>query len=236
MKFSVIVPARNEERFITPCLESIRNSGKAYPEQVEIIVVLNRCTDRTEEIALSFGARIVREDARNLARIRNAGTRAARGEILVTIDADSRMSAGTLPAIDRALSSGRTAGGGVAMFPERYSLGILVSVLWLVPYLLIHRVSGGLFWCYRADFEALKGFDEQLVSAEDLDFAKRLKAYGKKNKRPFSTLRGGHIITSCRKFDQFGDWYLARNPRLIFDILSGRSKRAADLFYYDIDR
>jgi glycosyltransferase involved in cell wall biosynthesis len=45
--------------------------------------------DRTEEIAVSLGCRMVREDARNLSRIRNAGVSAATGEMIVTIDADS---------------------------------------------------------------------------------------------------------------------------------------------------
>jgi len=112
LRFSVIIPARNEELFIGACLESIRAAGTAYEGQVEVIVVLNRCSDRTEEIARSFGAHTVREDARNLARIRNAGARAAQGQIFVTIDADSAMSPDALVAIDRALSSGTTVGGG----------------------------------------------------------------------------------------------------------------------------
>ena len=128
-RFSVIIPARNEERFISPCLESIRVAATTYPDQLEVIVVLNRCSDRTEEIAHAFGARTIREDARNLARIRNAGARAAVGWILVTIDADSRMSPGALVAIDRALSSGTTVGGGTVIHPDRSSLGIQVTLL-----------------------------------------------------------------------------------------------------------
>jgi glycosyltransferase involved in cell wall biosynthesis len=57
-----------------------------FPDQVEIIVALNRCTDRTEGIALKHGAKVVREDGRNLARIRNAAAKAATGEIIVTIE------------------------------------------------------------------------------------------------------------------------------------------------------
>jgi hypothetical protein len=65
--------------------------------------------------------------------------------------------------------------------------------------------AGGLFWCIREDFEAIGGFNANLVSGEDVDFAKRLKAYGKRVGRPFSTLSGAHIVSSCRKFDAFGD-------------------------------
>lgn len=235
-KFSIIIPARNEERFIGPCLESIRIAAEPYPGEVEIIVVLNRCSDRTGEIARAFGARTVREDARNLARIRNAGARHATGRVLVTVDADSTVTPDTLVAIDRALSTGATVGGGTLIRPERWSVGIVVTLLVFGLVLLRNPVSGGLFWCYREDFEAIGGFDEDLVSAEDLDFARRLKAYGKKAGRPFSTLRGAHIVTSCRKLDLFGDWFVLRHPLFIWRIFSGKSQRAADVLYYDVER
>lgn len=235
-RFSVVIPARNEARFIGPCLESIQVAATAYPGQLEVIVVLNRCSDRTEEIAHGFGARTIREDARNLAKIRNAGAHSAVGQVLVTIDADSRMSPGTLVAIDRALSSGTTVGGGTVIRPDRSSLGIKVT-LWLFNlFVLICQLSGGMFWCFREDFESIGGFNENLVSAEDLDFARRLKAYGKRVQRPFSTLRGAYIVTSCRKFDVFGDWCVFRNPLLMWHLLKGKNQNDADTFYYDFER
>jgi glycosyltransferase involved in cell wall biosynthesis len=172
---------------------------------LEVIVVLNRCSDNTEQIAHAFGARTIREDARNLARIRNAGARSAVSRVLVTIDADSRMSPGTLAAIDRALSSGTTVGGGALIRPDRSSTEIKVTLVFFGLFLLICQLSGGLFWCCREDFEAIGSFNENLVSGEDVDFARRLRAYGKRLHRPFSTLRGASIVASCRKFDAFGD-------------------------------
>ena len=235
-RFSVIIPARNEERFIGRCLESIRLAATPYRDQLETIVVLNRCSDKTEEIAHGFGARTIREDARNLARIRNAGARSAVGPVLVTIDADSTMSPGTLVAIERALSSGTTVGGGTLIRPDRSSAGIQATLLVLSLYLLICQFSGGLFWCYREDFDAIGGFNENLVSGEDVDFARRLKAYGKAVQRPFSTLRGEYIVTSCRKFDVLGDWCAIRNPLLFWRLLGGKNQCAADAFYYDFER
>src|SRR3984893_6313990 len=136
-KFSVIIPARDEERLIGPCLQSIQVAAATYPEQLEGIVVLNRCSDRTEEIAHAFGAQTIREDARNLARIRNAGARSAVGRVLVTIDADSRMSPGALVAIDRALPSDTTVGGGTVIHPDRSSPGIKVTLLFFTLLVLI---------------------------------------------------------------------------------------------------
>jgi len=235
-RFSVVIPARNEEHFIGRCLESIWIAGAPYQNRLEVIVVLNRCSDKTEEIARSLGARTIREDARNLARIRNAGAHSATGLVLVTIDADSTMSPDTLVAIDRALSSGTTVGGGTDIRPDRSSPGIQVTLLFMRLLLLIYRLSGGLFWCCREDFEAIGGFNEKLVGGEDLDFARRLKAHGKKIRRPFSTLRGAHIVTSCRKFGKFGDWCVVKDPLLIWHLLRGKNQRAADAFYYDFER
>ena len=157
----------------------------------------------------------------------------ATGEIIITIDADSWMTPGVIEAVARKLGSGRCIGGGAYIRPERMSLGIFCSLLLVVPFLLMHRVSAGALWCYKRDFEAIGGFNESLVSVEDLDFAVRLKRYGKRVGRAFGTLRRDYIWTSCRKFDQFGDWYLVRNPQLVWAIFSGRNRAAADQFYYD---
>lgn len=86
------------------------------------------------------------------------------------------------------------------------------------------------------DFEAIGGFNENLVGGEDADFARGLKAYGKKVQRPFSTSRGAYIVTSCRKFDAFGDWCVLRDPLLVRRLLRGNNQRAADAFYYDFPR
>jgi glycosyltransferase involved in cell wall biosynthesis len=235
-RFSILIPARNEEKYLPGCLESIKAAAEPFPNQVEIIVALNRCTDRTEQIAQQHRAKVVRDDSRNLARTRNAAARAATGDIIVTIDADSKMTANMLVEIDRLLRTDRYVGGGTMVLPERWSLGIVTTGIILSAVMLRHRVSGGLFWCLRESFEAIDGFNESWVSVEDLDFAKRLKAHGRSKGKRFKTITKAHIVTSCRKFDTFGDWYLVRNPRLVRRIFSGKSQEDADKFYYDVER
>ena len=236
MRFSIVIPAHNEEKYLPRCLASIQAAASPYPGEVEVIVALNRCTDGTEAVARAAGAKIVVEDARNMAAIRNAGARAATGEILVTIDADSAMSPNMLQVVDKAISSGKHVGGGVVILPERWSLGIVASALLLIPLALQYRISGGLFWLKREDFEAIGGFDERFVSVEDVDFARRLKTYGKKRGKSFGHIVSAHIVTSCRKWDQFGDWYMITHPRFVRRILSGRDQEAADKLYYDAQR
>jgi len=226
VKFSVIIPARDEEAYIGACLESIRKASAPYPGQVEVIVVLNRCTDRTEEIAREHGARITHDDTPNLATIRNAGAKAANGDIIVTIDADSTMTPNLLAEADRALSSGKVIGGAVLMKLERYSLGILLTAAFLVPFLLLFRISGGCFWCYRRDFEELGGFDERRLMAEDIDFALRLKGYGLQRHKRFRVLLNAAITTSCRKFDTFGGAGTASGGKHSWSWRSSRSALA----------
>jgi glycosyltransferase involved in cell wall biosynthesis len=235
-RFSILIPARNEEKYLPGCLESIARAAEPFPDQVEVIVCVNRCTDRTEEIAVALGAKIVHTDARNLAKIRNTAAAEANGEIIVTIDADSRMSPNMLRDIDRLLRGGRYIGGGAMIYPERWSLGIVATGLMLLPLAIRHRVSGGLFWCLLEDFQAIGGFDENWISVEDLDFAKRLKAYGKTKGKRYGTTFRSYIITSCRKFDTFGDWFLVRDPAFVRRIFSGKSQADADRLYYDFEK
>jgi len=235
MKVSVIIPARNEEAFIGRCLESIQVAKANFDGEVEVIVSLNRCTDRTEEIAMRYGAAIVSEDSKNLSRIRNRAAEAATGDVIVTIDADSRMTPNMLCEIARQLATGKCIGGGVTILPERVSVGILVSVLLMLPYGIVHRISAGLFWCFRSDFMAIGGFNDGLITLEDVDFAKRLKAHGKRNGKRFKTIMRAHIVTSCRKFDQFGDWYFIKHPRFVRRLLRG-SPEAADRYFYEVKR
>lgn len=200
---------------------------------VEIIVVINRCTDDTEEIARRHGCVIVREDAKNLSTIRNAGVAVATGDMIVTCDADSRMHPDSYAEILRKLGSGKVVGGGALVFPERWSLGIVASGFAILPYLAFAGVSFGLFWFRRQDFEAIGGFDEAFVSVEDVDFARRLKAHGRKSGRSWGTLVRAPLVTSCRKFDLFGDWYLFRNPAFVRRVFRGDDRKAADRFWYD---
>ena len=232
MDISVITPAHNEEHYLSKCINSVKAAAQNVSLPVEHIVVLNRCTDRTEEIALSGDCLVVHENARNLSRIRNAGVSEARGSIIVTLDADSWMSANMLSEVFQSLNSRKFIGGGVRIFPERWSLGIVCSLLIVMPFLLWDRISAGMFWCYKSDFNAIGGFDESLACVEDVDFGKRLRDLGRKRSKKYGTIRRAHITTSCRKFDQFGDWYFVRNPKVVYNIFR-RDQQVADIFYYN---
>ncbi|RTL28915.1 MAG: glycosyltransferase [Burkholderiales bacterium] len=235
-QLSIAIPAHNEERFIGRCIESVWSSAKAHGIEVEVVVALNRCTDRTRAIAESLGARCVVEDSKCIAAVRNAAVRGTRANAVVTIDADSWMQPHTVAKVMAKVHDPRFIGGGAAMWPERWSLGIFITGLLVARRIAGKGISGGMFWFLREHFEAVNGFDESLISVEDLDFALRLKAHGETKGQRFGTVWRGGIITSCRKFDTFGDWYLVKNPDLVDRIFQGRDRAAADHFYYDVDR
>ena len=240
---SVVIPAHNEEKYLAVCLESVKRAAAQTgdgQDSVEIVVALNRCTDGTKEIARRFGAVVVTNDDRSIARVRNAGVNASRGEIVVTIDADSVMSERALCEIVEMLESGRFIGGGTRVRFGRMSIGIFFSAMYvawnLIPVMLRNKaaLSGGMFWFRRRDFDRLGGFDETLVSLEDMDFAVRLNRLGVSRGLKYGTLKKSYIVTSSRKFDEFGDWYLIRNRKLTKRIFTGRDREAADRFYYDV--
>jgi glycosyltransferase involved in cell wall biosynthesis len=233
---SVAIPAHNEERFIASCIQSVLDSARRTGTPTEVVVALNRCTDRTREVAEHLGAQCVVEDTKCIAAVRNAAVRATTAPYVITVDADSRVKPGAISSVLRNLRSGRFVGGGSAITPERLSLGIVCSLAVVAPHLLRRRVSAGMFWFERSTFDALGGFDDTLFSAEDLDFAVRLKRHGRSCGLRYGTIWKDGIITSCRKFDAFGDWYLFRNPQLVRALVQGKSRSAADGFYYDVER
>src|SRR5689334_24868672 len=87
VRFSVVIPAYNEERFIGECLRSLAEQD--FAGGVEVVVVDNNCTDRTAEIARSYGAVVVSEDVPGVCAARHRGSAVARGEIVVSSDADA---------------------------------------------------------------------------------------------------------------------------------------------------
>lgn len=235
-EFSIVIPARNEEAFLPSCLKAIEASAKYAKASLEVIVVVNRCTDSTEEIARSASCRVVETDAKNLAKIRNLGAASARGEILITVDADSCVSKNMLTEIRKALRAGDCIGGATRLFPTRYSLGIILTTLCLVPICLWYGISGGLFFCRRETFEKIGGFDESFHSVEDIDFAVRLKHFGKQIGQRFKILWKTEIITSTRKFDKLGDWYFLKRPLMFLRVLRNADRQASNLIWYDFEK
>lgn len=86
MKFSIVIPAYNEEKCIGECLDAILQ-GSELPE--EIIVADGRSKDHTRQIAASRErVKVLDNPKGHAAGGRNVGIKAAKGDVIVFIDAD----------------------------------------------------------------------------------------------------------------------------------------------------
>lgn len=234
----MVIPAHNEEARLGRALASVSDAIERSRCSGEIVVVANRCSDRTEIIAREAGAIVVRHDGRNIAATRNVGVAAAIGEVVVTLDADNVMHPRALVEVDRLIRVGRYVGGGCSFVPERRSTGIAVSCGLVRAMTFVTCLGGVMYWCRRSDFDAIGGFDESRSVAEDLDFAYRLRRHGRADGRRFRNLKGVPAIVCCRKFDTFGDWHILRLAGRFGEVrasLTGTDTRFADAYFYDYD-
>ena len=97
MKFSFIIPTKNEGKYLEKCLVSIKAQ---IVEDYEVIIVDTNSTDNTKTVAKKYGARIVDEPRRGASVARNAGARVSRGNILIFADADARFDKNFLQLIE----------------------------------------------------------------------------------------------------------------------------------------
>jgi len=90
LEVSVTIPVYNSERTLKQCLNSVLNQTYS---NYEIILIDNNSTDNTKQIIKEFQEKnkkikYVFEHHRTRGAARNAGVRAAKGEIIVMTDAD----------------------------------------------------------------------------------------------------------------------------------------------------
>lgn len=81
---SLVIPAYNEEETIRQVVEEFQKE----PHLDEIVVVDNNCKDRTAEFAAAAGARVVAEQKPGYGSALMAGMTAAKGDLLVLVEAD----------------------------------------------------------------------------------------------------------------------------------------------------
>ena len=203
--FTVVIPAHNEEDYVVRCINSVKRAASFYGGKVEIIVVCNRCTDNTAELARQNGARVLYNDERCIGSVRNTGIREAKGEVVVTIDCDNRMTKGTLQEIAYLMATGLFIGGGAPMRFDRNSFPLFFNdVLCKAGFNLTGRYCG-IFWAEKKTFLEIGGFSEK-KAMEDVATAGKLKKLGEMRGKKYTVLRRNYLINSTRKFDDMGDW------------------------------
>jgi len=241
-KFSMVVPAFNEAAYLPRLLDSIELAKSNYSggkDAIEVIVADNMSTDRTAEVAKAHGARVVSVEKRRIAAARNGGARAAGGDILCFIDADSAIHPQTFDAIELAIDTGRVVGGTSSVTLERWSFGLLTTYIMVMPMVWLTNLDTGVVFCRREDFEAIGGYDENRLYAEDVQFLLTLRRLGRTRGQRLTRLRGVKALACTRKFDQFGDWhYFAMFGRAVKAVITWNwnDEKLAERYWYNSGR
>ena len=177
---SFIVPAHNEQMQLGRTLQAIHGAAHAVGQPYEVIVVDDASVEATSEIARQNNARVVSVNHRQIAATRNSGARAAQGERLLFVDADTNISPGVLTSALRAMDKGAAGGGAPARFEVDAPLYARLLLLWLGLAMRVAGISGGAFMFSTSEaFRAVGGFDELLFGAEDAAMSWALKREGR---------------------------------------------------------
>ena len=242
IRFSLVIPAHNEERLLPRLLDSVevaRERWRHGPGAIEVIVADNLSTDCTATIAEERGCQVVRVEERRIASVRNGGAAVAEGEILCFVDADSEVHPDTFDAIEDSLATGGVVAGATGVRMERWSLGIAVTWALFMPMVWLTRMDTGVVFCRKDDFVAIGGYDERRFFAEDVQLLWDLRRVGRKRKQRLTRLRTVKALGSTRKFDLHGDWHYFSDlfglvPKMLWSPRA--SNEFADKYWYGEQR
>ena len=203
MKFSFIIPTKNEGMYIGQCLESIK---KQKNKNYEIIVADSYSSDDTVKIAAKYGAKVVFERRKGPAVARNTGAKRASGDILVFADADVRFGRDFIDDISR-FFNGKTIGGAIFRLEPYDAKSTSVrtayrsanAIVNLLNRLGIVMTLGSCFVFEKGIFRSVGGFDPQLLTNEDHDIARRIS-----KKMRVRYFPGITVYTSSRRVEKTG--------------------------------
>ena len=225
---SFIIPAYNEELELSSTIAAIRAAASGVSQPYEIIVVDDASADATAEIAAMAGARVVSINRRHIAASRNAGARAARGEYLFFVDADTRINRTHIAEPIAALEAGYSGGSARVLTDGFVPLwGRILVRIFCTVYFGLNLGAGAFLFTTRRNFDAVGGFDEQYFIGEEVYFSLALRKLGR-----FKVLREP-ILTSGRKLRMYS---MRRVLVRLFSIIIGgpraaRSRDKLDVWY-----
>lgn len=197
-RLSVIIPCRNEERYIAKCLDSLLSS--TYPkEAMEILVVDGISDDATRRIVGEYAAahpiiRLIDNPERATPHALNLGITQGNGEFIVILSAhgdypqdyfeklisesirlDAACTGGVLST--RTVSDTPTAAAIINVLEDRLGTGSRFRS----GVTTVEEVDTVAFGCYRRDaFEKFGLFDERLIRNQDIELNKRILRGGGK--------------------------------------------------------
>lgn len=165
-KISVIVPARNEEKNIKNVINMLKNNNEIIDE---IIIIDNASNDRTNEIALKEGVRVLNCENIGKGYAMTMGVQNAKNDIIVFLDADVNnytkniVEILTKPIIERDIdfvkSMFERTGGRVTELVAKPLLDILFPDMFKFSQPLSGMIAGKRQWFEKIEFEKDYGVD-----------------------------------------------------------------------------
>jgi len=187
MKFSVVIPAFNEEKYLGKCLQSVLKQEVDF--EYEIIVVDNNSTDKTNEVAKSFGVKVIKEMRPGVGWARHTGTNEAVGEYVLQLDADTILPSDYLRNVLNNFQKHKNLSclsGQMFFYDAPWWKDILRFIfhrliLWLVILFSFGRMGAmGNNMCFKKSvYDKTTGFNPNLKFGEDMDLSKKLSKFGK---------------------------------------------------------
>jgi peptidoglycan-N-acetylglucosamine deacetylase len=208
---SVVIPAYNEQNYLSSCLEFVGRQD--YAGKYEIIVVDNASTDNTAQIARDWGAKVVYEAKRSPACARQKGAEVATGKIVAFIDADTRAPSHWLSTIvwrflckpDMVAVSGPYAYADAGRFSRITSyIGNFLSIITDQLFRKVFNKGGAIWGCnfavLRSALLEVGGFDTSIkFYGEEYELSLRLRKVGKGCIMPRL-----FVLTSARRLKRIG--------------------------------
>jgi len=177
---SFVIPALDEEKYIVKTLKAIK--AQKTKLKYEIIVVDGKSKDNTVKLAKKYG-RVIIQKTRGISNARNLGAKAAKGEFLVFIDADTVIEQDYVSRVIGYLKKHPKVAGVTARLNYDFSKFFWKIIWWFAErYILIRSYFGkgrltGINIAMRRDtFKKFKGFQE--VPSEDVAFTAALWKFG----------------------------------------------------------
>ena len=201
---SIIIPTKNEEEYLPKLLGSIK---KQTFKDYEVIVADNNSKDKTKKIAKKYKCKIVRGGLPGKAR--NRGAKAATGDILLFLDADTELK--TKDFLSKAIKEFEKRKLDLAaplMYLKGNKLDKLYFDFWnrlteLFQYSLTPFAGGWCIFIKKNLHDTIKGFDEKIILGEDSDYVQRA-IKSKLFRVKFKVLKSVKIQVSPRRLQKEG--------------------------------
>ncbi|MBK8965385.1 MAG: glycosyltransferase [Saprospiraceae bacterium] len=213
-RISIVIPTKNEGKYIGPTIEQFRPYLESY--KLEIVVSDANSTDGTAELVRRYQAEwgghvklVQAAGKQNIAIGRNLGAAAAGGDILFHMDADVQIPDTTvffekiLKTFENPAVVAATAPIWVypeeASWPDKLYHILMNGIIRLSFTLGVYLAKGECQIVRRSVFEKIQGYNEKIVAGEDCNLFYRLHKEGKI--AYFYRLKVHH---SPRRFREYG--------------------------------